>query len=89
MSRSNIRKPELITVQVTATTYQCDGCGKDISRDDHEDSYAHELVITLDQEECVSLLLMRDYCPACLEPIWAAISTLVKADPDKDGEAYK
>ena len=34
----------------------------------------------------MSFLRRRDYCTACLEPIWQAISKLIKADPDAEGD---
>jgi hypothetical protein len=72
--------------QVRRTTYACDGCGGEISPEDTEETCAHELVVSLDMDQCVHFLRRRDYCPACLEPIWQAISKLIKADPDLDGD---
>lgn len=64
--------------------FTCDGCKKPISRLDHGDSCAHELQIGLDSEECVNFFRQRDYCPACLAPIWAAINKLIGSDPDEE-----
>lgn len=61
----------------------CDNCGKPISLNDHLD-YAHELVIALDQGECVNFYRQRDLCPPCLGPIWESINKLIKADPDEE-----
>ena len=72
------------TLNVPVTIYQCDKCGGEISREDHFERYAHELNITLDQDECVNFLRRRDYCPACLEPVWRAINELIGADPDAE-----
>lgn len=71
------------TLTCYAVRYTCDGCGKAVSRENHENDYAHELQITLDADECVSFLRWRDYCPACLEPVWAAVNELLGTDPDE------
>ena len=71
---------------VTRTTYTCDGCGGEISPDDMDETFANELVIALNQDQCVCSIRRRDYCAACLEPIWQAISELIKADPDAEGD---
>ena len=64
--------------------YRCDKCGREITREDHGDDYAHELNVWLDMEECVSFFRQRDYCPACLEPVWAALNGFLGTDPDKE-----
>lgn len=83
-----MRTNEQVSVQRTVsewdTSYTCDGCGKKIDPDDWDGDYAHELTIWLDQDQCVNFFRQRDYCPDCLEPIWAAISQLIKADPDAE-----
>jgi hypothetical protein len=66
-------------------TYKCDGCGKNMDRAPMTESFAHELEICLDAEECVSFYRRRDYCPECLEPIWQAVNKLIGADPDLPG----
>lgn len=64
----------------------CDGCGGEIATDAAlEEQYANKLIITLNEDECVSMTRRRDYCTACLEPIWDAISKLIKADPEQEG----
>jgi hypothetical protein len=75
--------PEQVIPEWTVhyTMYLCDGCGREIRREDLEDEYAHELQIVLDQDECVNFLRMRDYCPSCLEPVWNAINKLLGTDP--------
>lgn len=72
--------------RVRVTAYACDGCGGEISPGDIDETFANELVITLNQDECVSFFRRRDYCTACLEPIWQAVSKLIKADPDTEGD---
>lgn len=75
---------------IWVTDYTCDGCGGAVYRDepgasaDGGQRYAHELVITLDLEECVSFLRRRDFCPACLEPVWQAVNKLLGTDPDEE-----
>lgn len=64
----------------------CDGCGKELTCDwleaQENGTTAHELIIVLDQEECVSFERRRDLCDECLEPAWNAINALLGADPD-------
>lgn len=72
--------------RVLVITYRCDKCGKEISREDNYGDYAHELMISLDQDECVSYLRQRDYCPDCIEGIWNAINEIIGADPGAERE---
>lgn len=78
--------PEQVVEQyrVHYTEYHCDKCGRLISKEDHGDGYAHELAVALDSDECVNFFRQRDYCPACLDPIWAALNALIAADPDAE-----
>lgn len=55
--------------------------GEKLNRDDPE-NFAHEITITLDQDQCVNFYRSRDYCPDCMTPVWDAINLLIKADPD-------
>jgi hypothetical protein len=72
--------------QVHTISITCDGCGGEIATNAAvEEQYANRLAITLNEHECVSMTRYRDYCTACLEPIWDAISKLIKADPEQDG----
>lgn len=73
-------------MRIWVTDYTCDQCGKPISREDHDGDYAHELQVGLDMQECVSFFRQRDYCPACLGPIWQAICKLIGGDPDEERE---
>lgn len=70
------------------TAYMCDGCGKTITRSwpecEEHDNYAHELVIAMDQDECVNFFRQRDYCPTCMDPVWQAINKLITADPEAE-----
>lgn len=64
----------------------CDGCGGEIDTDAAlPEQCANLLTITLNEGECVSFTRRRDYCTACLEPIWHAISKLINADPEQEG----
>lgn len=59
-------------------TYTCDKCGKEISWDSHEgENTAHELILVLDQEQCVNFYRRRDYCDDCFEPIWETMNKLI------------
>jgi predicted RNA-binding Zn-ribbon protein involved in translation (DUF1610 family) len=84
LSRKTISKPIVIHRTETVTTYRCDGCGRLISRDDREGLFAHELVISLDGEECVNFYRQRDFCPDCLEPVWLKVNELLNADPEAE-----
>lgn len=59
-------------------TYTCDKCGQEISWDEHYGkNTAHELILMLDQEQCVNFYRRRDYCDDCMDPIWKAMNTLI------------
>jgi hypothetical protein len=66
-------RPQFKTVEKR----KCDSCGKAIDPDAVEDDYAHELTIALDQDQCVNFYRRRDFCPACLEPVWEAVNLLL------------
>ena len=87
MAKSYERKPVKKTTYDYVSNISCDGCGGEILEDTpYEELYANELFIALNQADCVSLLRYRDYCLACLEPVWDAIMKLIKADPDTERE---
>lgn len=75
-------KPRLVEQHM----YTCDGCAAPVTRDDQGGGYAHELEIYLDDGQCVSFRRRRDYCPACLNPIWKKIHELIGGDPELDGD---
>ncbi len=80
MSRARERRemPPVTTPRYeTVETRKCDKCKKPIDVDEHEEAAAHELIVALDQEQCVSFYRRRDLCPACLDPIWLAINELL------------
>jgi hypothetical protein len=92
-----IRRVEILPVRPryeTLTNYKCDKCGKPISREDRTgDAYAHELVVLLDQEECVNFFRRRDLCPGCLKPTWLAVNELLgvsgeHADDERDKDYF-
>jgi hypothetical protein len=84
VTRKITRQRTFIPRMVEETQYTCDKCGRVINRDDREDGYAHELEVRLDKEQCVNFFRQRDYCPVCLEPVWAAINQLIDANPDEE-----
>lgn len=75
--------PEVKPRVMHVVSKTCDGCGKPILDDDHGESCAHELIIHLDQDQCVNLFRQRDYCPACLESIWEGINQLIGVTEDR------
>lgn len=75
------RENRLEPVAHTTVTYTCDKCGMKISWDEHEgENTAHELILILDQEQCVNFYRRRDYCDNCFEPIWRTMNTLIGVD---------
>lgn len=72
-------------LRVPRITYACDGCGGEISPGDMDDTFANELVISLNQDQYVSTTFRRDYCSACLEQRWQRICEAIGADPDAVG----
>jgi hypothetical protein len=72
-------------IQLRNVTYACDKCGRPISPEEMDDLFANELVVRLNEEECVSTTFRRDYCTECLEPAWLAICEAIGADPDAQG----
>ena len=62
-------------------TYKCDKCGKILDHDGHEEDFPNELIILLNQEECVSQKFRKDLCTECLVPIWQAICEVLGVDP--------
>lgn len=85
-----------VPVQVVTESYfeiTCDGCGKELTREwpagEENGTTAHELIIILDQYECVNFERTRDLCDDCLEPAWNAINAAIGADPDKERDDDK
>jgi len=85
VSRQTTFETETKPRQVKRTSYTCDGCGRAISPEAMDDEFANDLVIALNQDQCVHFFRYRDYCTACLEPIWQAICKLIKSDPELEG----
>ena len=72
-------------MEIPCTKYTCDSCGKPLQLEGLDpDSCLQELIIMLNQYECVNFLRIRDYCPACLNPVWEALNKLIGADPDAE-----
>jgi len=80
MSRETIIRQVMVKRPEVVTAYQCDGCNRKIRRDG-DDDFAHELLITLDQERCVNFYRRRDLCPACLDAIWVKLNELIGVEP--------
>jgi hypothetical protein len=84
MSRqtSFIVKSEPVRTQIQTIT--CDKCGRSLNHDGDENEFPNELIILLNQEECVSQRFRKDLCTECLEPIWQAICIALGVDPDDE-----
>lgn len=71
---------EIIVTSAGETEIRCDKCNllifEDLDYNDPESS-AQELVIRLNQDQCVNFYRQRDYCPECLEEIWLGINALI------------
>lgn len=69
---------------------KCDGgCGREIETwprpEDDPDNWIHELIVGLDGDECAGVSIRRDYCPACLEPVWRKIAEALGIPEDFTG----
>lgn len=91
MSREWRRREAEVPARVITESFQaftCDSCGRQLTHEwpegEEQQNTAHELVIMLDQDECVNFFRRRDFCPQCLNPVWDAINTLLGADPDAE-----
>jgi hypothetical protein len=62
--------------------HACDKCGKAISPEEMDELYSNELLVILNEYSCASTRFRRDYCTACLEPVWEALCALISAEPD-------
>jgi hypothetical protein len=77
MSREHhqeVRTEQMLHVWETA---KCDKCGKEISYDLHAEEAAHELILMLDQDQCVNFYRRRDYCDDCFAQIWEMMNSLI------------
>lgn len=82
MARSKIYKVEDRTLQIEEVIIDCEKCDKEISPEDNEPRYANELIILLNQEQCVNQGFRIDLCTECLIPVWEAICNLINRNPD-------
>ena len=76
-------------MQVKRADYRCDSCGGPISPDGTDDAgnaFANELTVMLNPDECMCVIHGRDYCTACLRPLWEALCKIIGADPDAIGD---
>lgn len=65
---------------------KCDSCGGPLSDNpEYAEQEVNQLEILLNGDSCVNFIRHRDYCTACVEPIWAAINKLINGDPDRLG----
>ena len=82
MARTHRTEPVTVVRNQTVTETACDKCGRAISHDEIDDGFANELSVYLNPDECISQRFRRDYCTACLEPVWRALCKLIDADPE-------
>lgn len=84
MSRQVTRVPATVQCLTTVTAYTCDKCAAVFSQEDQDDGNGtSEIMIALDQDECVGAKHRRDYCADCAGPVWAAICAAIGEDPDR------
>lgn len=83
MAREIEVQTKMVERRETETKFRCDKCGVEIGPDpEDENLYNQELVIYLNPDQCVRHSFRRDYCLACLSPIWELICKAIGADPD-------
>jgi hypothetical protein len=82
MTRQHIEKPILVEAINHSIKYKCDFCGTELDHDGMDDMFPNELIVLLNQDECVSNRFRRDLCNSCLDKIWNKICKLIRADPD-------
>lgn len=70
------------TMQVESFTVTCDKCGAAYRAHDH---CTNEIIIAMDEGECVSFAHRRDYCAPCAAGVWEAVCAVIRADPDEPG----
>ena len=70
---------------------RCDKCGCEISDElgDFDDNlYPQTVEVALNLDLCVrDGAFRRDYCKTCCNHVWAAICTIIQADPDDDSRS--
>jgi hypothetical protein len=64
------------------TSVSCDKCGELLGDLDCGNPGASEIVVTMDPDACAFAQHVRDYCTDCSHDIWAALCTVIGADPD-------
>ena len=85
MARQISFRQESRAVKVRVQTIACDKCGKVLNQESGiEDEFPNELLILLNENECVSQRFRKDLCTECLEPIWQAICAALGVDPDDE-----
>ena len=82
MPRQRVSLVEQKSVTVWRTEYTCSRCGKEINPGWDEPRFANELIILLNDEQCVAQRFRKDLCTACLEPLWQDLCQVLGVDPD-------
>lgn len=83
MPREITYAEKTVTRSEETVRYTCSGCGRALDPEDSSgEDFPHELIVTLDDGECVSSKFLRDYCNDCLNAPWEGICALIKADPE-------
>jgi hypothetical protein len=77
-----VEKKLLRPLFVNETTFTCDKCG--VETFEHKEPYNCEVKVGMNEDDCVSSLFRRDYCPECLGPKWAALCAILGADPETE-----
>jgi len=89
MTRKVTKLIETRPVTSWETQYTCTKCGRGINPGWDEPEFANELIILLNQDECVSHRFRKDYCTNCLTPLWDDLCHLLGLDPtDTSGEDF-
>jgi len=76
----SIEEPTIKVIRIVHIT--CDKCGRALDRDGDEEQFPNELVLVLNEYECVSQKFLKDLCTECLTPIWLDLCQILGVDPD-------
>jgi hypothetical protein len=72
----------MVARNVRDVTITCDKCGAIYAE---ADRCVNEIIVAMDQDECVSYVHRRDYCGDCSGAIWEAICAVISVNPDEEG----
>lgn len=78
--RTVTRTEEMVKTVVKTESITCDRCGADCGGED--DHLSNEIIIALDQDECVGAVHRRDLCADCSGEAWARLCEVLGIDPD-------